>query len=201
MTSNTTAELGDDNSDSNSNSYSQSDGARREQGPESGETSLPTLLRTMRPVLHPSTFYICTLPPPRSPQSLQLPAGIEVQCLFREPEGWTVIVPTTTIAGSLPDTAPAPAPAPAVGNEGKLTLELDKLGLVYDKTAEFGMVTLTVHSSLQAVGLTAAIAQVLAREGLGCNVVAGYFHDHIFLPVEQTARAMAALEKLARGEA
>lgn len=60
-------------------------------------------------------------------------------------------------------------------------------------------ITLTVHSDLQAVGLTAAFAGALGRAGISCNVVAGTFHDHIFVPVEQTQSAMAALMALQQG--
>lgn len=61
--------------------------------------------------------------------------------------------------------------------------------------------TLTVHSDLHAVGLTAAFAGVLAQAGIPCNVVAGAFHDHVFVPVEQARQALAALEALQRGPA
>ena len=57
-------------------------------------------------------------------------------------------------------------------------------------------ITLRVHSSLAAVGLTAAIASALAKEGIGANMVAAYFHDHIFVPWEQRDRAMAVLAVL-----
>lgn len=57
-------------------------------------------------------------------------------------------------------------------------------------------ITLTVHSSLEAVGLTAAIATALTREGISANVVAGYYHDHIFVSSADAARAMAALTAL-----
>jgi hypothetical protein len=53
--------------------------------------------------------------------------------------------------------------------------------------------TLTVHSALEAVGLTAAFASALAEAGIGCNVVAGSFHDHLFVPYERAAEAMAVL--------
>jgi hypothetical protein len=59
-----------------------------------------------------------------------------------------------------------------------------------------GWITLTVHSDLQAVGLTAAFAKALGDEGISCNVVAGAYHDHIFVPFEAAAKAMAALQKL-----
>jgi hypothetical protein len=57
-------------------------------------------------------------------------------------------------------------------------------------------ITLTVHSDLQAVGLTAAFATALGRAGISCNVVAGAFHDHLFVPVEQAQRALDALNTL-----
>ena len=60
-------------------------------------------------------------------------------------------------------------------------------------------ITLTVHSALSGVGLTAAFATALGKEGLSANVVAAYYHDHIFVAVEDAERAMAALQKLQQG--
>jgi uncharacterized protein len=57
-------------------------------------------------------------------------------------------------------------------------------------------ITLTVHSALEGVGLTAAFATALGNEGISANVVAAYYHDHIFVSVEDAERAMAALRKL-----
>lgn len=57
-------------------------------------------------------------------------------------------------------------------------------------------ITLTVHSDLHAVGLTAAFATALGRAGISCNVIAGAFHDHIFVPVEQAQQALEALRAL-----
>ncbi len=57
-------------------------------------------------------------------------------------------------------------------------------------------ITLTVQSDLQAVGLTAAFANALGKAGISCNVVAGAYHDHIFVPVEQAEPALAALRAL-----
>ena len=59
-------------------------------------------------------------------------------------------------------------------------------------------ITLMVHSDLQAVGLTAAFAHALGQAGISCNVVAGAYHDHIFVPYEQAERAMEALIGLQR---
>jgi uncharacterized protein len=58
-------------------------------------------------------------------------------------------------------------------------------------------ITLTVHSSLAAVGLTAACAGALTRAGISCNTVAGYYHDHFFVPVDRADDAMKALWALA----
>ncbi|MBL0162531.1 MAG: ACT domain-containing protein [Xanthomonadales bacterium] len=57
-------------------------------------------------------------------------------------------------------------------------------------------ITLTVHSDLAAVGLTAAFSNALAQSGISCNVVAGNHHDHVFVPHEQAQVAMAVLQTL-----
>jgi hypothetical protein len=62
-------------------------------------------------------------------------------------------------------------------------------------------ITLTVHSDLQAVGLTAAFARALGDAGISCNVVAGAYHDHIYVPVERAQDAMAALRQLQQSTA
>lgn len=59
-------------------------------------------------------------------------------------------------------------------------------------------ITLTVHSDLHAVGLTGAFANALGQAGISCNVVAGAFHDHIFVPIEQAESALATLQALQR---
>lgn len=57
-------------------------------------------------------------------------------------------------------------------------------------------ITLTVHSDLQAVGLTAAVAEALTKASISCNVMAAAFHDHIFVPVERAADALVQLAGL-----
>lgn len=61
----------------------------------------------------------------------------------------------------------------------------------------FKLITLTVHSSLDAVGLTAAVATKLAEYGISANVVAAFFHDHIFVQTDKAEQAMAALKEFA----
>jgi len=87
--------------------------------------------------------------------------------LFKEDEGWTVIL-----------------------SQGLA----DELSLSYSYIASW--ITLTVHSSLEAIGLTAAFATALGKEGISCNVVAAYYHDHIFVAKEDAERAMEALRQL-----
>jgi hypothetical protein len=72
----------------------------------------------------------------------------------------------------------------------------DKAGLYYTFTAR--MITLSVHSSLEAVGLLAAVTAKLASAGISVNVVSAYYHDHLFVPPEKTETALALLEELGK---
>lgn len=91
----------------------------------------------------------------------------EIICTFREKEAITVITSRQTA---------------------------DRLNIPYSFVASW--ITLTVHSSLEAVGLTAAFSTALTNAGISCNVVAGFYHDHIFVPVKDTTKAMESLLKL-----
>ena len=73
--------------------------------------------------------------------------------------------------------------------------DADAAGLAYDYVATW--IELQVHSDLGAVGLTAAVSTALARAGIPCNVVAARRHDHLFVPTERAAEAMAVLAGLA----
>jgi len=61
-------------------------------------------------------------------------------------------------------------------------------------------ITLEVFSELTDVGLTAEVSRVLAEAGISCNVVAGYFHDHLFVPYDQREQAIACLHDLSKAE-
>jgi predicted N-acetyltransferase YhbS len=72
--------------------------------------------------------------------------------------------------------------------------EADSLGLPYDFVAAW--ITLQVHSELEAVGLTAAVSKALTGARISCNVLAGFHHDHLLVPVADAARALEALAEL-----
>ncbi|WP_207239644.1 ACT domain-containing protein [Pseudomonas sp. GW456-L15] len=97
----------------------------------------------------------------------------EVLGSFREREGLTVILP-------------------------RQQAERLGLGLGFDYVAAW--ITLNVHSALEAVGLTAAFAGALGKAGISCNVIAGYYHDHLFVGQADAGRAMQVLQQLAAGE-
>ena len=75
--------------------------------------------------------------------------------------------------------------------------QAEKLHLEIDYVAAW--LTLEVHSALAAVGLTAAVAGALAGAGISCNVIAGYYHDHLFVAHADGPRALAVLQQLADG--
>ena len=70
----------------------------------------------------------------------------------------------------------------------------DQFRLEYTYIAAW--ITLTIHSSFAATGLTAAFATTLAKENISCNVVAAYYHDHVFVAKKDAERAMEALKNL-----
>jgi len=97
--------------------------------------------------------------------------GTDVLGSFREQEGLTVILERQ---------------------------QAERLGLNFDYVAAW--ITLNVHSALEAVGLTAAFASALGKAGISCNVIAGYYHDHLFVGKADAERAMHVLRQLAAGE-
>jgi uncharacterized protein len=125
----------------------------------SGERDLPTLLRALRPELHPHEYVFTTVD--------ERPDGVRAVASVEEDEGTTLILRRT---------------------------EADAAGLSYEYVAAW--ITLKVHSALAAVGLTAVVAAALAGAGLSCNVVAGYYHDHLFVAYADRERAMEVLAGL-----
>jgi hypothetical protein len=96
-------------------------------------------------------------------------AQLEPLGMFYEKEGLTVIV---------------------------LKSSADTLGIIYQGV--FQCITLNVYSSLEAVGLTAVVSSALASQGISANVVAAYYHDHIFVPVAKANQALSCLLKLVK---
>ncbi|MCI4665819.1 MAG: ACT domain-containing protein [Neomegalonema sp.] len=127
-----------------------------------GGDDLGSLLRGLTPELDSRLFVFASVPEISSDILADDPI-----CLFREAEGWTVIV-----------------------EEGKA----DKYGAA--DSLRFAMITLAVYSDLETVGLTAAAATALAAYGIPANVVAAYHHDHIFTPAECAEDAIDALDEL-----
>ena len=103
-----------------------------------------------------------------------------------------------TVTGHLNEYIALEPIATFIESEG-LTLVLtkdkaDEAGLNYEGV--FRQIILTVHSSLQAVGLTAAVSTKLTSKGISANVIAAYYHDHIFVSLEKAEQALLALKEL-----
>ena len=97
----------------------------------------------------------------------QLPIKVKPRMVFEEAEGTTYILRKE---------------------------EAENAGLDYE--FESRMITLEIHSSLDAVGFIARIATELAKADMGVNFVSGYFHDHLFVPDGRHAEALQILERL-----
>jgi hypothetical protein len=104
--------------------------------------------------------------------SVQYAATLNPLCVFQEEEAVTVIIPKQ---------------------------QADEVSLPYSVVCAW--ITLTIHSSLEAVGLTATVSKTLTEANISCNIVAAYYHDHIFVPVTDAERAMSALTNLSKQEA
>lgn len=112
--------------------------------------------------------------------------------LHPEPYGYACLDPAQPLP---PEVVPFALIAEAEG----LTLVAPEAQLTAAGVAHQGgwaRISLTVVSDLAAVGLTAAVAQALASAGISANVIAGYHHDHVFLPRARADEAMAALALL-----
>jgi hypothetical protein len=108
------------------------------------------------------------------------------------------IRPGEYVVVTRPGWEPVGAAATIVESEGVTHVvergAADLLGWSYDYVA--GWITLLVHSSLGAVGLTAAVSRALAEAGISCNMLAGFHHDHLLVPVDRVHEAHQILERL-----
>jgi hypothetical protein len=96
------------------------------------------------------------------------PADLKPRMVFHEAEGTTLIV---------------------------LKSEAEAQGLPHEFPCR--MITLNIHSSLEAVGFIARIATELAKHDMGVNPVSGFFHDHLFVPDGREQDALRVLKELA----
>jgi len=103
--------------------------------------------------------------------SFQRAAMLNPVCIFQEQEAATIILPRD---------------------------QADDAALPYSTICAW--ITLTIHSSLDAVGLTAAVSKALTDANISCNVVAAYYHDHIFVPMRDAKRAMDVLLMITKQE-
>nr|WP_284734779.1 ACT domain-containing protein [Sphingosinicella terrae] len=87
------------------------------------------------------------------------------------------------------------AEPPPVGKVFALIREEEGLTVIRPGIG-WARITLGVNSSLEAVGLTARVAAALAERGIAANLVAGYHHDHLFVPWEDRQEALAVLRRL-----
>lgn len=85
-------------------------------------------------------------------------------------------------------------------NEGLTVVVTDEQARDFELPAHQPMVRISLgaYTSLEAVGITATVAQTLASRGIACNVVAGYHHDHIFVPLSKSKEAERLLRNLAQ---
>lgn len=133
-----------------------------------GETDLATLLKGLSPVVIATDFWYCLV----TEAQLKMLSLDDIYGLFREAEGITVILNE-----------------PATGPAG-LTEKVSKM------EGPFAAITCQVHSSLAAVGLTATIAKALTQHDISANVVAGFYHDHIFVATEHADKACRVMQQL-----
>lgn len=102
------------------------------------------------------------------PADASIPHNVHPVMMFREREGMTLIV---------------------------LEDEARPAGL--ETSFRCRMVTLNIHSSLEAVGFLAVVTTRLAAAGMGVNTVSAFYHDHLFVPVDRADEALELLRKLA----
>ena len=104
----------------------------------------------------------------------------------------------------VPLPATSSSPPEAIGTfreqEGTtLILEKEKMnkhGYIYQDYPAFARITLSAETDLLAVGITAAVSKVLAENGISCNVIAAFHHDHLFVPRDQKEQALTLLKDI-----
>ncbi len=110
--------------------------------------------------------------------------------------------PGAFVFATLDGDPPADAVATILEGEGlSVVLPVETAAALGQPTdLPMAMITLTVNSALDGIGLSAAVTSALADAGIACNLVAGHHHDHVFVPLGDAENALARLRALA-GEA
>lgn len=134
-----------------------------------GETDLQSMLASLTADESPGTFCFVSMGPDIDARVRER-LRTHARATVSEEEGLTLVVPVERARAE---------------------------GIDPDFTAAW--LTLRVHSALEAVGLTAAVSKALTIEGISCNVIAGFHHDHLLVPHDRAADAIAAIESLAAG--
>jgi uncharacterized protein len=101
------------------------------------------------------------------PNGKSMDPSLKPMALVAEEDGLTVVTPSRNVAGK-----------------------------IFEMSGPMARITLTVHSSLEAIGLTAAVATALTARNISANVIAGFKHDHVFVRWDQRDMAMDTLNKL-----
>jgi uncharacterized protein len=104
-------------------------------------------------------------------EDVQIPGAVTPLLTFREAEGITLVLPRE---------------------------EAERIGLPHQFASR--LITLTVHSSLDAVGFLAAITARLAGAGIGVNAVSAFYHDHLFVPEHRADEALRLLQDMSAPE-
>ena len=139
-------------------------------GPVSGETNLKKLLSGLRAKKDDRLFVFACVPHDQW-DGIDEAVKKAAQMIFAEAEGVSLIIPEEVAAAY-------------------------QIASVYPSR----MITLTIHSALDAVGFLAHITTALAKEGISVNAVAGYFHDHLFVPDEAADKVMAVLADISKSQ-
>jgi hypothetical protein len=104
-------------------------------------------------------------------EDAKLPATLKPVLTFREAEGTTLVIPRE---------------------------EAERVGLPHQFPSR--LITLTVHSSLEAIGFLAAITARLAGAGISANAVSAFYHDHLFVPEDRAEQALRLLQDMSASE-
>lgn len=116
-----------------------------------------------------------------------------------------VALPEEYVYAVVPPTHPVLAVARATIHEEEGITVVVRRAVADSHRLEYSFVaawlTLTVHSSLEAVGLTAIVSTALADAGIACNMLAGTYHDHLLVPAAERESAIAVLDELREASA